>query len=76
MTLASNPPIEIPLERLSLAQKWQVFDWLKSELAVEEIGPQEWHFDVLAEREKMLATGETELISLEQFSKELREELS
>ena len=51
MTLASNPPIEIPLERLSLAQKWQVFDWLKSELAVEEIGPQEWHFDVLAERD-------------------------
>ncbi|MFZ2276543.1 MAG: hypothetical protein WAW39_02045 [Prosthecobacter sp.] len=76
MTLSANPPIELPLESLSLAQKWQVFDWLKSDLAVEEIGPQEWHFDVLAEREKMLATGETELISLEQFSKELRGELS
>lgn len=76
MTLASNPPIELPLESLSLAQKWQVFDWLKSDLAVEEIGPQEWHFEVLAERERMLASGETELISLEQFSKELREELS
>lgn len=76
MTLAANPPIEIPLERLSVAQKWQVFDWLKSELSVEEIGPQEWHFDVLAERERMLMAGETELISLEQFSKELREELS
>ena len=37
---------------------------------------QDWHFDVLAEREKLLAAGETELISLEQFSKELREELS
>lgn len=76
MTLSANPPIELPLESLSLAQKWQVFDWLKSDLAVEEIGPQEWHFDVLAEREKMLVTGETELISLEQFSKELRGELS
>lgn len=76
MTLAANPPIEIPLESLSVAQKWQVFDWLKSDLEVEEIGPQEWHFDVLAERERMLAAGETELISLEQFSKELREELS
>ena len=76
MTLAANPPIEIPLENLSPAQKWQLFDWLKTDLAVEEIGPQEWHFDVLAERERMLASGETELISLEQFSKELREELS
>jgi hypothetical protein len=76
MTLATNPPIELPLESLSLAQKWLVFDWLKSDLAVDEIGPQEWHFDVIAEREKMLATGATDLISLEQFSKELREELS
>ena len=76
MTLAANPPIELPLESLSIAQKWQVFDWLKSDLAVEEIGPQDWHFDVLAERERMLEAGETELISLEQFSKELREELS
>ena len=46
------------------------------DLAVDEIGPQEWHFDVIAEREIMLATGATELISLEQFSKDLREELS
>lgn len=75
MTLAANPPIEIPLETLSVAQKWQVFDWLKSDLAVEDLGPQEWHFDVLAERERMLASGETKVISFEQFAKELREEL-
>jgi len=76
MTLASNPPIEIPLESLSIAQKWQIFDWLKNDLAVKETGPQEWHFELLAERERMLAAGETELISLDQFAKELREELS
>lgn len=76
MTFAANPPIEIPLESLSIAQKWQVFDWLRNDLAVEEIGPQDWHFDVLAERERMLAEGKTELISLEQFAKELRKELS
>jgi len=77
MTLASNPPIELPLETLSTAQKWQVFGWLKQDLAIDEAetGPQDWHFEVLAERERMLASGETKLISLEQFSRELREEL-
>jgi hypothetical protein len=75
MTLSANPPIEIPLETLTPKQKWQVFDWLKHDLEAEESGPQDWHSDVLAERERMLAAGETKLISLEQFAKELREEL-
>ncbi|OYW31194.1 MAG: hypothetical protein B7Z47_01810 [Chthoniobacter sp. 12-60-6] len=72
MTLVANPPIEIPLEGLSVAQKWQVFEWLKSDLAVEEIGPQDWHFDVLAEREKRLASGETQLMELDDFITEMR----
>lgn len=38
--------------------------------------PKDWRFEVPAERERMLATGETELISLEQFAKEVRKELA
>lgn len=75
MTLVANPPIELPLEELTTDQKWQVFDWLKHDLAVSEDASPDWHFEVLADRERMLAAGETKLISLEQFARELREEL-
>lgn len=73
MTLASNPPIEIPLENLSIAQKWQVFDWLKKDLSVDETGPQEWHFELLAEREKRLASGEAQLMELDDFISAMRQ---
>lgn len=73
MTLASNPPIEIPLESLSIAQKWQVFDWLKNDLAASETGPQEWHFELLAEREKRLASGESRLMELDDFIDAMRQ---
>lgn len=67
-----NSSIEIPLEKLSPAQKWEVFEWLKKDLGVEEMGPQEWHFDVLAERERKLASGETRLMPVEEFVAEMR----
>lgn len=72
MILDNNPPIEIPLESLSVAQKWQIFDWLKSDLAVEAIGPQDWHLEVLAEREKRLASGEAQLMELDDFITTMR----
>jgi hypothetical protein len=74
MTLTANPPIDLPLETLNADQKWRLFDWLKSNLTL-DIEPQDGHFDVIAERERMLASGETKVISLNQFAQELREEL-
>ncbi len=80
MTLATNPPIEIPLERMSFAHKLALKEALDQDLETacrteEACTPQDWHFEVLAERERRLASGETKLISLEQFARELREEL-
>ncbi|MFN0080089.1 MAG: acyl-protein synthetase [Prosthecobacter sp.] len=75
MTPAANLPIKIPQEKLSVAQKGQVFDWLRNDLAVAEAGPQDWHFEVLAERERMLASGETRLMPLAEFIAEMRREL-
>jgi len=72
MTIAANPPIELPLERLTHDQKLEVRDWLNHELA--DCAPQDWHFDVLAEREKQIASGEMKLIPLEQFARELEAE--
>lgn len=72
MIIAANPPIHPPLERLTRAQKLEVRDWLDREL--EEYFPQDWHFDVLAERERQISAGEMKLIPLEQFARELEAE--
>ncbi len=68
----ANPSIEIPLETLSPVQEWEVFAWLKKDLGVDEMEPQEWHFDVLGERERRLASGETRLMPFEEFAAEVR----
>ncbi len=75
MTLASNPPIEIPLESLSITQRWQIFDWLKNDLAVDEPAPQDWNFEPLAEREKRLASGESQLMELDDFIATVRQNM-
>lgn len=73
MTIASNPPIFLPLEGLTRDQKLEVREWLDRELV--EVSPQDWHFEVLAEREKQISSGEMKLIPLEQFARELEAEL-
>ncbi len=77
MTLAANPPIEIPLERMSLANKLALKEALDQDLqaagqAHTTCEPQDWHFEVLAEREKRLASGEARLMPLEEFITEMR----
>jgi len=77
MTLAANPPIEIPLERMSLANKLELREALDLDIQTtcqtdESGGPQGWHFEVLAEREKRLASGESRLMPLEEFIAEMR----
>ncbi|MDP1590126.1 MAG: hypothetical protein Q8M07_20400 [Prosthecobacter sp.] len=77
MTLAANPPIEIPLERMSLANKLALREALDQDLQAtcqnnEAGGMQDWHFEVLAEREKRLASGESRLMPLEEFIAEMR----
>ena len=41
---------------------------------LEEAKPQDWHFEVLAEREQQILSGEMKLIPLEQFARELEAE--
>lgn len=77
MTIAANPPIEIPLERMSLANKLALKAALDRDLetTVQQSlggGPHEWHFEMLAEREKRLASGEAHLMSLDDFIAEMR----
>jgi hypothetical protein len=76
MIIASNPPIEIPLESMSGSQKWELFQVLSAELDVPQASSDtlpQWHFDVLEERERALASGEVELMELDDFLKAARE---
>jgi hypothetical protein len=61
MTIASNPPIEIPLESMSGSQKWELFQTLWEQLSASqdhvENSP-EWHGEVIRERLDREARGE------------------
>lgn len=61
MTLASNPPIEIPLERMTGPQKWDLFQVLWEDLSArmddEALSP-DWHADILRERLEREKRGE------------------
>ena len=77
MTIAANPPIEIPLERMSLANKLALKQALDRDLGAvlqhEDSGDaQEWHFELLTMREKRLASGEAHLMSADEFIAEMR----
>ena len=78
MTIASNPPIEIPLERMTAAQKWELFQTLLVQLDTPVEGQEEipsWHMEVLAERQRAFDAGEVEVMELDDFLKEARERM-
>ena len=73
MIIASSPPLSFPIEQMSVRQKWDLYGLLRSQLGIadktEEIP--EWHFEVLAEREERLKTGEATLMELDDFIAEM-----
>ena len=72
MTIASNPPIELPIETLNAQQKWDLYQALREELdpAAETEIPA-WHLEVLEERERKIANGEAEWLDLEEVIRNL-----
>jgi hypothetical protein len=75
MILATDPPIEIPLESMSLADKLALKQALDQDLQTtcQTGAPQDWHFKVLAERETRLASGEAHLMELDDFITAMRQ---
>lgn len=66
MTLAATPPIEIPLERMSLLHKEALDRDLQDACrSGDTSASQDWHFEVLEERGKRLASGKAFLMSLD-----------
>jgi len=73
MTIASNPPIELPIEDMSMRQKWDLYGILRSQLGIaEKTELHDWHYEVLAEREERLKSGEATLMELDDFIVEMR----
>lgn len=78
MILSIDPPIEIPLESMSLAHKLALKEALDQDLQTacqtDQTGePQDWHFKILAEREKRLASGQSHLMELDDFITAMRQ---
>lgn len=68
MTIAASPPIEIPLERLSVRQKWDLVQALCEDISVKDTAQLElpgWHTEVLEQREEQIARGEASWIPIE-----------
>jgi hypothetical protein len=79
MTLATNPPIELPLEKLTAKQKWQVVEFLCEDLSSNHAGqiePPTWHADVLREREEREARGEAVWHDVDEAFAEIRRRVS
>ena len=79
MTLAANPPIEIPLETLTPKQKWQIVEFLCEDLSsnhADEIVPPAWHADVLREREERDVRGEAIWQDLDEAFASIRQRVS
>jgi hypothetical protein len=73
MIIESNPPIELPIEDMSMRQKWDLYGILRSQLGIaEKTELHDWHFEVLDEREERLKSGEATLIELDDFIVEMR----
>ncbi len=71
MTITTHLPIEIPLERMTSRQKPDLVKSVDTGGSDEGEIPQ-WHLEVLAEREKAIASGEMEFLPLDQFIEEVR----
>lgn len=68
MTIATSPPIELPLELLSVKQKWQLVQTLCDDIASypqEELDLPDWHQGVLQEREERIAKGDASWMPME-----------
>ncbi|WP_367872455.1 addiction module protein [Luteolibacter sp. Populi] len=69
--------VAVDLRRMSTVEKLRLMEDLWQDLSAggEEIASPEWHGDVLAERERLTASGEEKFIDWEVAKKQLREEL-
>ncbi len=68
-------PATIDLKQLTTSEKLRLLEALWQELSDAEIPSPGWHDDVLAERDRLLHSGEDTFVDWEIAKRELRQEL-
>jgi len=68
-------PSKIDLQQMSTPDKLRLMEDLWADLSVREVVSPAWHGDVLAERDRLIASGEEKFVDWETAKRRLREEL-
>ncbi len=65
----------VDLEQMSTPDKLRLMEALWSDLSRDNLASPDWHGEVLAERERLTASGEETFIDWEEAKRQLRKEL-
>ena len=68
-------PATIDLKHLTTPEKLRLMEALWHELSDADVQSPEWHKDVLAERDRLITSGEDSFIDWDVAKRQLREEL-
>ncbi|TDU72932.1 putative addiction module component [Prosthecobacter fusiformis] len=78
MIFSANPPIDLPIEKLTAAQKWELFQFLWQDVVEDhenDIAPPSWHEPILRQRLEKIESGKAVWQDLDQAFDDLRNEL-
>lgn len=65
----------VDIQQMSTSEKLRLMEALWSDLSKEEIPSPSWHEEVLAERDRLISSGEEKFVDWETAKRQLREEL-
>ncbi len=68
-------PATVNLQKMTLADKMNLMEELWADLSRKDIPPPHWHGEVLAERDRLIASGEELFVDWEVAKKQLSDEL-
>lgn len=68
-------PATVDLQQMSVSEKLRLMEALWSDLSKEDVASPSWHGEVLAERDRLIDSGEEKFLDWETAKKQLREEL-
>ena len=68
-------PAAIDLQQMSIPDKLRLMEDLWTDLSCKEITSPAWHGDVLAERDRLIESGDEKFVDWETAKRQLRQEL-
>jgi len=68
-------PATIDLQQMSTPDKLRLMEDLWADLSGKEVAFPDWHGDILAERDRLIESGEEKFVDWETAKRQLREDL-